>query len=249
MIVAIIQARMSSSRLPGKVLKKVLGRPLLSLQLERIKRAKKIDEIILATSTDPSDQPLEDLGKQEGVKVFRGSLADVLDRFYQASQTVKADHVVRLTGDCPLADPSLIDAVIQFHVDGKFEYTSNVLKPTYPDGLDIEVMKMSVLKEAWQNAKLPSEREHVTPYCYKGEGRYRLGSYQGEKDFSSHRWTVDQEEDFKLVSQIFTDLYPISSTFNFKDVLAYLELKPELSSMNSKIVRNEGYQKSLQMDK
>jgi glutamate-1-semialdehyde aminotransferase/spore coat polysaccharide biosynthesis protein SpsF (cytidylyltransferase family) len=247
MIIAILQARVSSSRLPGKVLQPILGVPMLLRQIERVGRSKKIDRLLLATSLDASDDPIEALCRQNKIDCFRGNLEDVLDRFYQASLPLRPDHVVRLTGDCPLADPELIDRMIRFHLEGGFDYTSNH-PPTFPDGLDVEVFRASCLTEAWQEAKLPSEREHVTPFIVGNPERYRLGSLKNDQDLSGLRWTVDEKEDFALVSHIYEELYPRNKNFSMTDVLNLLERRPELKNMNTKYQRNEGYKKSLKKD-
>ncbi|HUK99984.1 MAG TPA: glycosyltransferase family protein, partial [Nitrospirota bacterium] len=184
MILSILQARVSSTRLPGKVLKPILGRPMLLLQIERIKRATQIDRLILATSADPSDDPVEKLCLEHNISCYRGSLNDVLDRFYQAAMPLHPDHVVRLTGDCPLADPLVIDQVISFHRQGNFDYTSNVVEPSFPDGLDVEIFRFSCLEEAWKEAALPSQREHVTPFIHLQPDRYKIGSVKNTVDLS-----------------------------------------------------------------
>jgi len=162
MILAILQARVSSTRLPGKVLKPILGMPMLLRQIERVKQAKLIEQLLVATSDDKSDDPIEQLCRENDIACFRGSLDDVLDRFYQAAKPYQPDHIVRLTGDCPLIDPQLIDEVVVFCLSGDYDYVSNAFEPTYPDGLDVEVFRFPCLQQAWEEAELPSEREHVT---------------------------------------------------------------------------------------
>ena len=249
MIAAILQARVSSTRLPGKVLMPILGRPMLLLQIERIRRARRVDRLLVATSTDPSDDAVEKLCREQHIACSRGSLTDVLDRYYRAALPLHAEHIVRLTGDCPLADPAVIDEVIDFHLNGRFDYTSNSIEPTFPDGLDVEVVRFSCLEQAWKEAKLPSQREHVTPFLYQQPGRYRIGSIKGKTDLSHHRWTVDEPEDFELVRRIYEELYPSNPAFTAKDVLALLERKPELMAINRRFTRNEGYTSSLAKDR
>lgn len=248
MILAILQARVSSSRLPGKVLLPIVGVPMLLRQIERITLSKKIDRLLVATSADSSDDAIETLCRQNKVDFFRGSLDDVLDRFYQAALPFQADQIVRLTGDCPLADPEIIDQTIDFHLSGKYDYTSNCLEPTFPDGLDVEVFRMDCLKEAWKEARLPSQREHVTPFIYQNPSRFRIGHYKNNIDLSHLRWTVDEEEDFKLVAKIYETLYPLNKNFSTADILDFLEKHPELKTINKKYQRNEGYQKSLSQE-
>lgn len=249
MILAILQARFSSSRLPGKVLLPILGRPMLALQIERLRRSARIDRLILATSLDKSDDGVEAFAKAEGVECFRGNLDDVLDRFYQAARPHKPDHVVRLTGDSPLADAALIDDIIREHLEQGNDYTTNAVEPTYPDGLDAEVFKFSCLEEAWREAKLPSQREHVTPFINRQPDRYRIAHYKREPDLSALRWTVDEPADYELVKIIYGELYPAKPAFATADILALLKRRPELRDLNTTHKRNEGYEKSLQAEK
>jgi spore coat polysaccharide biosynthesis protein SpsF len=166
-ILVILQARVSSSRLPGKVLKSILGRPMLARQIERVLQSRRIDQLVIATSTDPSDDDLENLCWQMNVSCFRGSLNDVLDRFYQAAKKWQPQHVVRLTGDCPLIDPEIIDAAVDFYLAGGYDYAANAIQPTFPDGLDVEIFRFSILESAWKESILPSQREHVTPFIHQ----------------------------------------------------------------------------------
>lgn len=248
MVLAILQARMSSTRLPNKVVKPILGQPMILRQVERIRRSKKIDRLILATSTDQTDDVLADLCGKNGIESFRGSLDDVLDRFYQAARQVNPDHIVRLTGDCPLTDPSLIDDVIGFHIDGGFDYTSNAHEPSFPDGLDVEVMTIDCLRQAWEEASLPSQREHVSLFIYQKPERFRIGVYRNDSDLSYLRWTVDDPADFEHVTAIYEALYNDNPGFDRHDILALLERHPELDARHSKCARNEGLQKSLRED-
>ena len=248
MILAILQARTGSRRLPGKVLKPILDRPMLALQLERVARARRIGKLVVATSLDPSDDPLKALCDMLRVPCFRGDLSDVLSRFYHAARAYLADHIVRLTGDCPLADPSVIDRVIDFYLGGKYDYVSNTLPPTFPDGLDVEVFSFKCLDEAFHEATLPSHREHVTPFIYSQPVRYKAGNYCNTLDLSALRWTVDEVADFELVQQIYEALYPTNRSFATIDVLDFLEKNPELKMHNLKHQRNEGLAKSLRED-
>ena len=249
MILGVLQARVSSTRLPGKVLMPILGEPMLLRQIERVRRATRIGRLLVATSSDPSDDAIEKLCRDNEVSLFRGSLDDVLDRFYRAAIPIAPDHVVRLTGDCPLADPELIDQVISFYLDGGFDYASNVVVPTFPDGLDVEVFRFSCLEQAWKEADLPSQREHVTPFIHRQPGRFRIGSFRGEKDLSGLRWTVDGPEDFELVTEIYASLYPGNRAFTTKDIFDLLGMRPELATLNACYGRNEGMNKSLAEDR
>jgi glutamate-1-semialdehyde 2,1-aminomutase len=248
MIAAIIQARMSSTRLPGKILQTILGAPMLLRQIERVRQASLCDALFVATSTSEADDSVAQLCESAGVACFRGSLDDVLDRYYRTALTTRPDHVVRLTGDCPLIDPEIIDAIIRFHVEGGFQYTSNTLELRFPDGLDVEVMSFTALERAWREAKLPSEREHVTRYMYSVPGRLRTGSYVGTEDWSHLRWTVDELEDLEFVRRVYSALYPANPRFRTHDILELLERQPELSHINSNLERNEGLRKSLAKD-
>jgi spore coat polysaccharide biosynthesis protein SpsF len=248
MILAILQARVSSSRLPEKVLKQLLGVPMLLRQIERLKKSRKIDQLLVATSTEPSDNPIERLCKENGIACYRGSLNDVLDRFYQAARLMKPEHVVRLTADCPLTDAKLIDDVIQYYLDGGFDYASNAVQATYPDGLDMEVFRFECLERAWKEAALPSQREHVTPFIHQQPQLFKIGHFKNSSDLSHLRWTVDEPKDFELVTMIYEALYPITPDFSTQDILKLLDQRPELVHWNTVHQRNEGYQKSLKAD-
>jgi spore coat polysaccharide biosynthesis protein SpsF len=249
MILAILQARTSSTRLPNKVLKPIIGKPMLLRQVERIKRSRLIDKLIVATSNDESDNSIELLCRQNDLLCFRGSLNDVLDRFYNAAKPFEPDYIVRLTGDCPLADPELIDKVITFHIEGKFDYTSNALEPTFPDGLDVEVFYFSCLTKAYEEACLPSQREHVTPFISQQPELFNLGSYKNQDgDYSHLRWTVDEKEDFELVTRIYEALYPDNPEFTYRDIMDYIDRHTELKNFNTQYMRNDGMQKSLGED-
>jgi spore coat polysaccharide biosynthesis protein SpsF len=248
MILAILQARVSSSRLPGKVLKNILGEPMLFRQLERVKRATSLDKLLVATSSDASDTPIESVCLDKGIPCFRGSLNDVLERFYQAANSYQPEHVVRLTGDCPLADPDLIDQVVAHHLAGNFDYTSSALEPTFPDGLDVEIFRFKCLGQAWLEAKLTSQREHVTLFIHQQPDLFKLGSFKGEHDLSELRWTVDEPADFELITRIYEELYPANPCFTTADILCWLKEHPDFITFNTHFSRNEGLQKSLLMD-
>ena len=196
-----------------------------------------------------SDEPVAQLCRSIGVEWVRGSLDDVLDRFYQAAKPHQPKHVVRLTGDCPLADPELIDRVIDHYLAGEYDYACNCLQPSYPDGLDVEVFRFSALEEAWKEAKLPSQREHVTPFIHQQPQRYKLADYRSPVDLSSLRWTVDHRADYELVSRIYEALYPSNPAFTTQDILDLLEARPELKTWNTQHSRNEGYGQSLEEDR
>jgi spore coat polysaccharide biosynthesis protein SpsF len=240
---------MSSRRLPGKVLKPLLGVPMLLRQVERLRRATTFGRMLVATSTDPSDDVLAELCARHRIECFRGSLDDVLDRFYRAARPYDPEHVVRVTGDCPLIDPGVLDDVVRFYLAGDFDYASNAVEPTFPDGLDVEVFRFSALETAWQEAQLPSQREHVTLFIYKHPERFRVGHYRIGTDLSHMRWTVDRAEDFEFVSRVFEALYPADPSFTMQDVLRYLQLHPEAAGVNAGTERNEGLKRSLERER
>jgi spore coat polysaccharide biosynthesis protein SpsF len=248
-VLGILQARVSSTRLPGKVLLPILDQPMLARQIERVKRAKFVNNLVVATSNDSSDDQIQKLCTDFRVDCYRGSLNDVLDRFYQVAKLVKPDHIVRLTGDCPLIDSMVIDQVIEYHLQKKYDYTSNVLEPTYPDGLDVEVMKADVLSYAWGHASLQSQREHVTLYINQHPEIFSLGCLKNNVDLSSLRWTVDELEDYEFVSKVYQELYQNKKNFNTNDILTLLKQKPELIRINVNYKRNSGLEKSLLEDK
>lgn len=248
MILGILQARCSSTRLPGKVLLPILGKPMLARQLERLRLVRQIDKLVVATSLDPSDDMLAELCAQEGVSCFRGELDDVLSRFYHAAHPFQPKNVVRLTGDCPLADPELIDRMITFFLAGDYDYCSNCLEPSFPDGLDAEIFSFSCLENAWREAVLPSQREHVTPFINQQPLRFKLACMKSDTDLSHLRWTVDEPADFQLVTQVYEALYPQQPNFGMKEILSLLEERPQLLSLNGSFKRNEGFQKSLEKD-
>jgi spore coat polysaccharide biosynthesis protein SpsF len=234
--VAIIQARTGSTRLPGKVLLPLLGRPILSLVVERAARAGLVDEVVVATTVDPSDDAIVDLAAREGWAVERGSDADVLDRYAQAARAHQADIVVRITSDCPLIDPTLIDRTIEAFVDGNADYASNSLEPrTFPRGLDVEVVARAALERAWREDDDVGLREHVTPYIYSHPDRFRLVGVTSPNDLSGHRWCVDVPEDYALVGRIYDALG--RDDFGWRDALAIVEAHPDWSELNSHVTQ------------
>lgn len=234
-ILIIVQARMGSQRLPGKTLRKILNKTLLSYQLERLKRVVNAQAVIVATSTAAQDDLIEAASRSEGVKVYRGSENDVLDRYYQAAKTFNGDIIIRICGDCPLIDPVVIDKVINFYLTHSYDYVANTLARTYPRGMDVEIFSFDLLKRAAKEAGLPEEREHVTPYFYEHPDLFSLGNVSNDSDQSSHRWTVDTEEDFQLIKHIIESLWPVKPYFNMDDVLQVISLHPEWTALNAHI--------------
>ena len=233
MILAILQARMSSTRLPGKVLRPLAGAPMILRQIERLRRCRRIDRLVVATSDDRTDDVLSDVLAGAGVLVFRGSLDDVLDRYRGALEAFgPADHVVRLTGDCPLADWEVIDAVIDAHVRTEVDYTANTLgERTFPKGLDVEVVRSSVLNEAASKAEDPHEREHVLPFVYNRAERYRTGGLLNRLPEGDLRWTVDLPEDYAFVAEIYDHLYRAKPDFCTSDIRQFLTGRPDLANL------------------
>jgi spore coat polysaccharide biosynthesis protein SpsF len=237
-VVAIIQARMGSTRLPGKILKKVLGRPLLEYQIERVRRSRFIHQIVIATTNKESEQPIIDLCNRLSIAYHRGSEQDVLSRYWEAAMRYKATVVVRLTSDCPLIDPEIIDASIAEYLSkiNLYDYVSNTIERTFPRGLDVEVMSMKALDRANQEARNIVHREHVTPYIYLHPDKFTLGIVKHPFDVSSYRLTVDTEEDFQLIKRLihyFSDKKLEYVTF--EDIICLLQKKPEWSLINSHI--------------
>ena len=237
-VVAIIQARMSSTRLPGKVLLDLGGRSVLSRMVERVKLAKRVKRVVVATTVDPSDDPIIDVCTRERIDVFRGSLPDVLDRYYQAAKLFQADVVVRLTADCPLIDPDLIDQTIEALFEQQADFSCNRLPPpfqrTYPIGLDVEVCTFDALERAWKEASEKRQREHVLPYLYEVEGRFKMVQLNYSRDLGSLRWTLDTPEDYVLLKEVIHRLGK-RNDFTWLEVLALFEADPDLAAVNQNI--------------
>lgn len=247
-VVALIQARMKSTRLPGKILKKINNKTLIEILIGRLKHCKAIDKIIIATSTDQSNDILTDLVSSLGVEVYRGSEDDVLDRFYNALANQSFDYVVRITSDCPLIDPALVDNVIEFTINSDVDYGSNcaINNEQFPDGQDIEVFKYQALKKTWEIAQLPSEREHVTPFIRKNINvLFSSIFYDNEINYGHIRMTVDTQEDLDAIYVLVKDL---GDNKNWLDYTNYIISNPK-KFHNQNIIRNEGFQKSLLNDK
>lgn len=233
----IVQARMTSTRLPGKVLMPVLGKSLLEYQLERLLRVRNSDEIIIATTKNDSDQAIVDFCHRVGVKVFRGSEEDVLSRYYDATLESKLDVVVRVTSDCPVIDPNVVSEVIDTYLANSTicDYVSNTLIRNFPRGMDTEVFPFELLEKAHFNAIEPHQREHVTPYIYQNPHLFRLVNVPYRKDASRHRWTVDTPEDFELIRRIIEELYPKNPAFELEVILELMDRHPDWFELNSQI--------------
>ncbi|WP_328701180.1 glycosyltransferase family protein [Aquibacillus kalidii] len=232
-IAVIIQARMGSTRLPGKILMEVMGKPLIEYQIERINQTRSIDEVIIATTTKSEDDSIVNLCNKRKINFFRGSEEDVLSRFYDTAVKYNVDVIVRLTSDCPLIDPEVIDRTVYYFLNNSFDYVSNTVNRKYPRGLDVEVLTMNTLTRMHNEAKSKCEREHVTPYVFNNSNDFIIGSIENDIDLSSYRWTVDTEEDFLLVKKIISSLYPKTESFLMKDILDLLELNSEWKEINN----------------
>jgi spore coat polysaccharide biosynthesis protein SpsF len=232
-----VQARMGSERLPGKVLKEVLHKPLLAYQIERLQRAREASAIVILTTTAPKDDPIVQLCATEQIDCFRGPENDVLSRYYLAAKKRKPEAIVRVTADCPLIDPEIVDLVIATYREAlpQWDYVSNSLIRSFPRGLDVEIFSFAALEEVHRLANKESEREHVTPYIYHHPERYRLKNVAAHCDLSSHRWTVDTVEDFELINLLLAELYPTNPNFVMRDVLELCKKHPEWSLINRHI--------------
>jgi spore coat polysaccharide biosynthesis protein SpsF len=248
MIAAIIQARMGSTRLPGKVMKTLSGKPMLWHIITRLSYSKKIKKIIIATTDKDEDKVIAKFAQETGTDFYCGSSEDVLDRYYQAARRFGVCHIVRITADCPMIDPEVVDKVIDFYQTKKCDYASNVLKSTMPDGLDTEVFSFQALEKVWREAKKPSEREHVTLYIYNHPELFKIDNRSNTPDLSGMRWVVDEEIDYRFVVEVYKNLYKDGEIFYMNDILDLLSNHPELSNINKKIKRNEGLAKSLRED-
>ena len=235
-VVAIVQARMGSTRLPGKVLLDLGGQSALARVVRRLSRAKLIADVVVATSELPGDGPIVSECQHLGTACFRGSEVDVLDRYYWAAKAKDADAVVRITADCPLIDPQVVDETIQVFQAEQADYASNVIPRTYPRGLDTEVFTMEALAWAWLEAREPHQREHVTPYLYEHPETFKIASAIARANFGHHRWTLDTAEDLQLIRAIYSR-FDNRDDFSWRDVLALVEREPELTHLNSHIVQ------------
>lgn len=234
-VIAIVQARMGSTRLPEKVLKKINNKVVLDYVIERIQQCNKIDDIVLAITTSEKDDILENYAKNKGINLFRGSEEDVLSRYYKAAEKYKADQVVRITSDCPLIDPNIVDKIIDSHITNKADYTSNTLNRTYPRGLDVEVFSFKTLKEAYKNSSKEYQREHVTPYIVEHPDRFKLQNVEsiGKIRRPDIRITLDTLEDLKLIKQIL--LHFNNLNFTTEEIIEFLNKNPKLLEINKNI--------------
>lgn len=230
-IVAIVQARMGSKRLPGKVLKDLGGATMLERVVSRARRSERVDDLLVATSSESADEPIVVECHRLQVNVFRGSEQDVLDRYYKAAQQAQADAVLRITADCPFIDPALLDELLRAFVISQPDYASNCLDRSYPRGLDAEVMTFAALSRAWREADVPYQREHVTPYLYENPSKFSIFSVAGAEDYSEFRWTVDTAEDLELARAVYLHFWN-RDDFGWLDVLRLMTAQPQLAQIN-----------------
>lgn len=245
-IFAIIQARMGSTRLACKVMKPLLGKSVLWHVVNRVTRAKSIAGVFIATTTDSNDDVIADFCRENHINVFRGSEDDVLDRYYRCAKENGIEHIARLTADCPLHDPEVVDFVCKEYMAGNYDYASNTFEYTFPDGLDVEVFSFAALEEAWKNAKLPSEREHVTPYIKKNL-HFKHKKVSSLRDYPIYRLTIDCPEDYEFINKIYEGIG--KEQFTLDETIDFLSRSQELLKINQHYQINEGYLKSLETDK
>ena len=248
MIGCIIQARMGSTRLPGKVMKVIDGKnPSLQYTINQLKSCKLLDKIIVATTNLPEDDVIENYLKNLGIDVFRGSSDDVLDRYFQCAKYYDLSSIVRITADCPLIDPNIVEEGIKLFQSKNYDYVTNTFPRTFPDGNETEIFSINALENSWKNAKLPSEREHVTPYFKNNVNLFHMENFSYNDNISHLRWTIDYDEDFELVKILISKitLRPI----HLNEILKILDCEPELIKINQNHQPNEGYKKSLEKDK
>lgn len=249
-VVVVTQARSGSTRLPNKILLRIQDKTLLQIHIDRIKQAKEVNEIFIATTIESADDVIANLATELGIQFHRGSENDVLDRFYQTVKDIKPDLIVRLTSDCPLIDPELLDEVIIQAKSKNLDYYANIIEERYPDGQDIEVFTFSALEKAWKEAKLTSDREHVTPYIrnnstYKAGSLFKSDNHGLEENYNHVRLTVDEPQDLEVITHIVNDL---GLDKDWKTYAEYYLNNPQIKALNNTIIRNEGYQKSVDQD-
>ncbi len=254
--VAIIQARIGSTRLPGKILMPLRGHPMLWHVVTRVRATPSISEVVVATTTEERDEPVRTFCAGAGIACFSGSENDVLDRFYQAAVRHHADPIVRITADCPMVDPGVIEQVLAMYATGNFDHVGVATgagaaferQGRFPDGLDAECFSFAAVERAWREATAPSDREHVTPFIWREAGRFRLAGLRPDADYSTLRWTVDNAADFQFAEQIYDALYDEKRMFGMHDVLQYLAKHPDLTELNQSAIGKEGYKELWQVE-
>lgn len=247
-IVAIIQARVGSTRLPKKVLLPLGKKTVLENVYDRVAAAKLVDHVVIATTINKNDDEIEKLCKEKSMDCFRGSEEDLLDRYYQAALSRSAENIVRITSDCPLIDPAIIDRVARKHLEEKNDYTATAFLgvETFPDGEDADIFTFEALKEAWQKADIPYQREHATQYFTKNADQFKIGNLVHTEDLSDKRWTLDEPNDYEFLKAVYGALGQESNVFSMEDILKYLGDHPEVEKINQHIVRNENFKIQLE---
>jgi spore coat polysaccharide biosynthesis protein SpsF len=243
MVTAIIQARTGSTRLPNKIFSDIVGKPLIWHIVNRIRACKKVENIIIATTTNPLDDVIDKWGFKQNIRIFRGSETNVLDRFYQAAITFKSEGIVRITADDPFKDPQLIDSLVSFFEDNALDFAYNNFPPTFPEGLDTEVFSFTALEKAKSIAIDPFELEHVTQHFYRNPDIFKQANFPYRRDLSELRWTIDTEPDLIMAREIYKELYKEGDVFLMKDILNLLKRKPYLKEININVERSTMYKK------
>ena len=249
MVIAIMQARMGSARLPNKVLRTIKGKTLLELYINRVKQSQLVEKIVVATTTNPRDTVIEETVSKFGIECFRGSEDDLLDRYYQCAKKYHADVIVRVTPDDPFVDYRVIDRAVQIFRDNEVDFVTNHFDPTYPEGLDVEVYSIEALEKSWKEAELLSEREHVFPYIQNHKDQFKIINFKQDKDYSHLRWTIDYECDFEMTKRIYDHLYDKKRIFLQEDIVRLLENHPEIAELNAHIKRKEGVNRTKAHDR
>lgn len=249
MILGIITARMKSSRLPGKVMLKICGKPVLELMLERVKQSKTLDKIVVATSSEKSNDIIVELCDKIGIECVRGPEDDLVARCKIVCDKIKPKVIVKMGADSILIDPQVIDKIVNVFLNTNYDFVSNYGIPkTYPEGCTADVYSSSSLIEAFQEAKKPSEREHITPFFWNRKEKYRLFQVDYKKDISNYRLSLDYKEDYIVIKSIYEALYKKNSFFNLEDIIEWLNLHPDIIKINAHIPASEGVLKSLEQD-
>jgi spore coat polysaccharide biosynthesis protein SpsF len=247
-IVIVVQARLGSSRLPGKVLMPILGKSLLARMIERLQMIKYQAEIVIATSTEAVDDAIENEAKILALPCYRGSLTNLLDRHYQVAELFEADYLVKIPSDCPLIDPEIINQVFDYFFENDFDYVSNLHPATFPDGNDVEIMTKDCINKTWLEAKKPLELEHTTPYIWENPDQFSIGNFEWKTglDYSmTHRFTIDYQEDYEFIKAVFEELYPKKKSFGCDSILELLAEKPEIFEINKKYAGVNWYRNHL----
>lgn len=248
-VLAVIQARKGSTRMPSKVLLDLAGKTVLEHVISRMRQSKLTDEFIVATTVNRNDLPIVKLCAELGVSVYCGSEEDPLERYYQAARLFDGAHVIRIKADCPVIDPQIVDSAIRLHLDSGADYTTNTLLRTFPVGQDVEIVSFPALERVWKSAELFSEREHITLYIPKHPEQFHIRHLAQPEDISLKRWTIDYPEDYELLRSIFKNLYPGNPLFGMREVLDFLAKNPELEKLNAHIPVNDGVIKSMREDR